>query len=150
RGDCMGQIRAEMGWEIPAARAGLADQLGLHTAMAGARPLTPAELAARTGTAERYVREWLCAQAASGYVDYAPASGCFSLNDEQAMVFADESSPVFAQGGFQVLTALFKDEPKITAAFRTGKGGGWHEHDPALFVGTERSCRPNYNPTLPT
>src|SRR2546425_1211532 len=116
--------------------------------MAGAEPLTPAELAARTGTAQRYVREWLCAQAASGYVDYDPATARFCLNAEQAMVFADEQSPAFAQGGFQVLTALFKDEPKITAAFRTGKGVGWHEHDPALFVGTERFFRPNYNANL--
>jgi len=86
----MGKIVGDMGSAISAALVVIGDQLGLYKAMAGARPLTPAELAARTGTAERYVREWLCAQAASGYVDYAPASGRFSLNDEQAMVFADE------------------------------------------------------------
>src|SRR2546425_41318 len=82
------------------------------------------------GTAERYVREWLCAQAASGYVSYDAATGRFNLNELQALVFADEQSPVFAAGGFEVLTALFKDEPKITDAFRTGKGVGWEQHDP--------------------
>ena len=144
----MGRIVGDMGSAISAALVVIGDQLGLYKAMAGAEPLTPAELAARTGTAERYVREWLCAQAAGGYVDYDASSGRFRLNDEQTMVFADEQSPVFAQGGFQVLTALFKDEPKITAAFRSGKGVGWHEHDPALFVGTERFFRPNYNANL--
>jgi len=144
----MGRIVGDMGSAISAVLVVIGDQLGLYKAMAGAEPLTPAELATRTGTAERYVREWLCAQAAGGYVDYDAATGRFRLNDEQAMVFADEQSPVFAQGGFQILTSLFKDEPKITAAFRTGKGVGWHEHDPALFVGTERFFRPNYNANL--
>src|SRR2546430_8900538 len=146
----MGKIVGDLGAAISAALVVIGDQLGLYKALASSGPATPAELATRTGTSERYVREWLCAQAAGGYVDYDPATARFCLNAEQTMVFADEQSPAFAQGGFQVLTALFKDEPKITAAFRTGKGVGWHEHDPALFVGTERFFRPNYNANLTT
>ena len=146
----MGKIVGDLGAAISAALVVIGDQLGLYKALASGGPATPAELATRTGTSERYVREWLCAQAAGGYVDYDPATARFCLNAEQTMVFADEQSPAFAQGGFQVLTALFKDEPKITAAFRTGKGVGWHEHDPALFVGTERFFRPNYNANLTT
>ena len=149
-GAFMGKAVGDLGATLSAALVIIGEKLGLYKAMAGASSMTSAELATKTGTAERYVREWLCAQAAGGYVDYDAASGRFRLNDEQAMVFADEQSPVFAQGGFQVLTAIFKDEPKITAAFRTGKGVGWHEHDPALFVGTERFFRPNYNANLTT
>ena len=114
----MGKIVGDLGAAISAALVVIGDQLGLYKALASSGPATPAELATRTGTSERYVREWLCAQAAGGYVDYDPATARFCLNAEQTMVFADEQSPAFAQGGFQVLTALFKDEPKITAAFR--------------------------------
>src|SRR5256886_3728111 len=144
----MGKLVGAPGAAISAALVVIGDQLGLYRARRRAGPAAPAELATRTGTSERYVREWLCAQAAGGYVDYDPATARFCLNAEQTMVFADEQSPAFAQGGFQVLTALCKDEPKIPAACRSGKGVGWHEHDPALFVGTERFFRPNYNANL--
>ena len=103
--------------------------------------MEPAQLAARTGTAERYVREWLAAQAAGGYVDYHPDSGHYSLPPEHAMALAVEDSPVFLQGGFDVIGAVMADEPKIADAFRTGDGVGWHEHDQRLYGATERFFR---------
>src|SRR5262249_20245941 len=107
-------------------------------------PLTAAELAQRTGTAERYIREWLGNQAAGGYVTYDAKTGKNTLPPEQAFAPADESSPGFLQGGFQVLTALYTAEPKIFENFKTGAGLDWCEHDKALFEGTERFFKPNY------
>jgi len=138
----------EMGAAMNAVLIVVGDKLGLYKAMAGAGPVTPAELAAKTGTTERYVREWLSAQAAGGFVTYDATSGKFALPPEQAMALADEQSPVFLPGFFQILSACFKDEPRISEAFRTGKGVGWHEHDHALFAGTERFFRPNYRAHL--
>src|SRR5580698_2295570 len=140
----------EMGAAMNAALINVGDKLGLYKAMAGAGPMTSAELAAKTKTHERYVREWLSAQAAGGFVTYDVASGKFTLPNEQAMALADEQSPVFLPGFFQMLTACFVDEPKISEAFRTGKGFGWHEHDHALFTGCERFFRPNYRAHLVT
>jgi len=138
----------EMGAAINAVLILVGDKLGLYKAMAGAGPLTSAELASKTKTTERYVREWLCAQAAGGFVTYDPSTGKFMLPPEQAMALADEQSPVFLPGFFQAVSACMKDEPKISEAFRTGKGVGWHEHDSDLFVGTERFFRPNYRAHL--
>ena len=104
----------------------------------------------KTGTAERYVREWLNNQAAAGYVTYDPVAKTYMLPDEQAMVVADEDSPVFLCGGFQGIASAFCDEAKITEAFRTGKGVGWHEHDPRLFTGTERFFKAGYKANLTT
>jgi SAM-dependent methyltransferase len=94
------------------------------------------------------VREWLAAQAAGGFVTYDAASGKYTLPPEQALALADETSPVFLPGFFEVVAACVKDEPKITEAFRSGKGVGWHEHDHGLFAGTERFFRPNYRAHL--
>src|SRR5271154_7069834 len=138
----------EMGAAMNAALIVVGDKLGLYKAMAGAGPMTSAEVAKKTGTTERYVREWLAAQAAGGFVTYDPATGKYTLPPEQAMALADEQSPVFLPGFFQAVSACFKDEAKISEAFRTGKGVGWHEHDHALFVGTERFFRPNYRAHL--
>jgi SAM-dependent methyltransferase len=138
----------EMGAALNAALIVVGDKLGLYKAMAGAGGLTSAELAAKTGTAERYVREWLAAQAAGGYVTYDPVAGTYTLPPEHAMALADENSPVFLAGAFYLVAACLKDEEKITDAFRTGKGVGWHEHHPCLFVGTERFFRPNYRANL--
>jgi SAM-dependent methyltransferase len=138
----------EMGAAMNAALIIVGDKLGLYKAMAGAGPTTSAELAEKTKTTERYVREWLCAQAAGGFVTYDAATGKFTLPPEQAMALADEQSPVFLPGFFQAVSACMKDEPKISEAFRTGKGVGWHEHDAELFVGTERFFRPNYRAHL--
>jgi len=106
------------------------------------------ELADATGLNERLLREWLAAQAAAEYVTYDAATGRFFLSPEQVMVFADEESPVFMAGGFLLLAAVYKDEPKIAKAFQSGLGLGWHEHDVCLFRGTERFFRPGYNANL--
>ena len=138
----------DIGGALTAALVVLGDKLGLYKAMAGAGPLTPAELASRTGTSERYVREWLSAQAASGYVTYDPATRRFTLPDEHAAALADEDSPACVLGGFQGMTAAMRAEPKVAEAFKSGGGVAWHEHDPGLFQGTERFFRPGYNANL--
>jgi len=138
----------EMGAAMNAALIVIGDKLGLYKAMSGAGPMTSAELAKKTGTAERYVREWLASQAAGGFVTYDAESGKYTLPPEQALALADETSPVFLPGFFEVVAACVKDEPKITDAFRSGKGVGWHEHDHGLFAGTERFFRPNYRAHL--
>jgi hypothetical protein len=120
----------------------------LYKALAAAGPQTPAELAKKTGTAERYIREWLSAQAAGGYVTYDPANEKFHLSEEQAFALADENSPAFLPGAFQVALASVKAEDQIAERFKTGKGMGWHEHHPELFVGTERFFRPGYAANL--
>jgi 2-polyprenyl-3-methyl-5-hydroxy-6-metoxy-1,4-benzoquinol methylase len=144
----MGKVVGDMGAALSAALVVLGDKLGLYKKLAAAGPLTPAELAARTGTAERYVREWLNAQAASGYVQFDAACGRYSLSQEQATVLGDDSSPAHVLGAFQIIQSMFRDEPKITEAFRTGRGVGWHEHDPSLFEGTERFFRAGYKANL--
>ena len=110
--------------------------------------VTPSELAKKTNLHERYVREWLSGQAASGYIDYHPEKNAFSLSAEQAMAFAEEGSPAFFAGAFDVVQSTYLDEPKVAEAFRTGKGVGWHEHSKCLFSGTERFFRPGYNANL--
>ncbi|MFL5244359.1 MAG: class I SAM-dependent methyltransferase [Gemmataceae bacterium] len=140
----MGKAVGDIGAGMSAALVLLGDKLGLYKALAKSGPLTPAELAQRTGTTERYVREWLNNQAAGGYVNYDAATAKYALSEEQAAALADESSPAFLPGAFQVIAAIFQAQPKITERFRSGKGLGWHEHDPGLFEGTERFFRPNY------
>jgi SAM-dependent methyltransferase len=140
----MGKVVADMGAAIHAPLIVLGDKLGLYKAMAGAGPLTSAELAARTNTSERYVREWLNANAAGGYVTYDAATQRYELPPEQAFALTVMDIP----GAFHIISACFKDEPKITQAFRTGEGVGWHEHDASLFFGTERFFRPNYEANL--
>lgn len=144
----VGKAVGDLGAALTAALIVIGDKLGLYKAMAAGGPVTSAELAARSGTVERYVREWLAAQAAAGYVSYDAATGRYYLSEEQAAALADENSPAFILGGFQAMTAAMKAEPKLAEAFRTGKGLGWHEHDPALFQGTERFFRPGYNANL--
>jgi SAM-dependent methyltransferase len=139
-----GKMVGDLGAAMSAALVVIGDQLGLYKELAKGGPATSEELAQRTRTAERYVREWLAAQAASGYVGYDAASGRYVLSPEQAMVFADEGGPAFMAGAFDIVRSLFRDEPKVTAAFRSGKGVGWHEHDVCLFRATERFFRPGY------
>ena len=122
----------------------IGDKLDLYKAMASAGPLTSTEVARRTSTAERYVREWLAAPAASGDVSYDPTSARCPLPAEQAFTLADENSPAFLPGAFPLATAAIRIEPRLLEAFRTGAGVGWHEHDPGLFQGTERFFRPGY------
>ena len=146
----VGKAVGDLGSALTAALVVIGDKLGLFKAMAAAPPLTPAELATRTGTAERYVREWLNAQAAAGYVTFDSLSGRYFLSPEQAVALADETSPAFVLGGFQAMTAAMKAAPKVAEGFKTGKGVGWHEHDPDLFEGTERFFRSGYRANLTT
>jgi SAM-dependent methyltransferase len=140
----MGQFVGDLGAALSVATVLVGDRLGLYKAMADGEPVTPAALAARTGTDERYLREWLSSQAASGYVAYDAADASFRLPPEQTMALAQDDSPAFIPGAFQLAAALIKDEPKIAEAFRSGAGVGWHEHDADLFCGTERFFRPGY------
>jgi SAM-dependent methyltransferase len=144
----LGKLVGDLGAAMSAALVGVGDKLGLYKGLAGAGGLTPKALAEKTHTDERYVREWLSAQAAAGYVDYDPGSETFSLNEVQTLAFADESSPAHFLGGFQVTRSIYKDLEKIVDAFKSGKGVGWHEHDAELFCGTERFFRTGYNANL--
>ena len=146
--DFLGKLVGDLGAACSAALIGIGDRLGLYTALAEAGPVAPAELARRTSTDERYVREWLSAQAASGYVDYDPAAGTFRLNQVQKLAFADEGSPAHFLGGFQLARSMFKDLDRVVEAFRNGRGVAWHEHDGDLFCGVERFFRSGYNANL--
>ena len=146
--DLAGKLVGDLGAAMAGASVLLGDRLGLYKAMADGEPVTSAELAKKTKLHERYVREWLSAQAASGYVDYDAEKDEFSLSPEQAMAFAEENSPIFFAGAFDIVQATYLDEPKVEEAFRTGKGVGWHDHSKCLFSGTERFFRPGYNANL--
>lgn len=141
----MGKMVGDLGAAFNGALVLIGDKLGLYRALATDGPLTSAELARRTGTAERYVREWLSAQAASGYVNYDVAQEKFFMSQEQAMVFADEESPVYLMGGFYTVSSMFHTEPKLVDAFRSGEGVGWGEHHHNLFCGTAKFFRTTYN-----
>jgi SAM-dependent methyltransferase len=138
----------EVGATLNTALVVMGDRLGLYRAMAGAGPLAPAELAERTGTAERYVREWLNAQAAGGYVSYDPDSGRYLLPPEQAVALTDPDSPAYLPGFFQIALGTVTDSPNIVDAARTGAGFGWHEHVSDVHEGCERFFRPGYNANL--
>ncbi len=144
----VGQVIGELGAAMNAALVLVGDKLGLYKAMAGAGPVTSAELARKTNTDERYIREWLSAQAAGGYVTYDAGNQTFTLPPEQAFALAVEDSPAYLPGAFHIVSAIIKDEPKLLEAFRTGDGVGWDEHDTALFEGTEKFFRPNYAANL--
>jgi SAM-dependent methyltransferase len=146
--DLAGKLVGDLGAAMAGASVLLGDRLGLYKAMADGAPVTSAQLAKKTKLHERYVREWLSAQAASGYVDYDAEKDEFSLSPEQAMAFAEENSPIFFAGAFDIVQATYLDEPKVEEAFRTGKGVGWHDHSKCLFSGTERFFRPGYNANL--
>jgi SAM-dependent methyltransferase len=144
----LGQVVGDFGAIVGAAAAAIGDELGLYRAMADGEPLTPASLAERTGTHERYVREWLLNQVAGGYVAYDPSTHTYSLPPEQAMALTDEHSPAYVAGGFKLLLAAAKAAPRVAQAFRSGGGLPWGAHDPDLFDGTERFFRPGYTANL--
>lgn len=144
----LGKAIVDFGATFNAALIRIGDKLGLYKALAAGGPQTPAELAKKTGTAARYIREWLSAQAAGGFVTYDSATQKFHLSEEQAFCLADESSPVFLPGAFQTALAAVKAEEQLTERFKDGKGMGWHEHHHDLFVGTERFFRPGYAANL--
>jgi 2-polyprenyl-3-methyl-5-hydroxy-6-metoxy-1,4-benzoquinol methylase len=143
----LGQFVADFGAAFHAGLVVIGESLGLYKALA-AEAMTSAELAERTGTNERYVREWLNSQAAGGYILYDPATGRYSLSEEQAFALADEKSPAYLPGAFLVAVSALRAVPQITDRFRTGEGFGWHEHDHGLFRGTELFFRPGYAANL--
>jgi SAM-dependent methyltransferase len=120
------------------------DKLGLFKAMSGAGPMSPEDLARKTGTHARVIKEWLSALAAGGYVTYNPKTRTYLLPEEQAFALTEENSPAYVAGAFQVFSGLFKDEEKILQAFKTGRGLGWGDHHHDLFEGTERFFKPGY------
>ncbi len=144
----VGRFAGDLGAVLHAATVLIGDQLGLYRAMADGRWLTPDELAEATGTHQRYVSEWLAAQAASGYAAYDPATSRFRLTPEQAYALTSEENPLFVPGGIQLAAATIADVDLIVNAFRTGSGVGWGEHHPDLVEGTLRFFRPNYTGNL--
>ncbi|WP_037077721.1 class I SAM-dependent methyltransferase [Rhizobium sp. CCGE 510] len=144
----VGRLVGDVGAAMSGALVVLGDKVGIFKAMADGTPMNVQQLSAKTGVKERYLREWLSAQAAADYIVYDEKTDRFSLTPEQAMVFAEENSPAFFVGAFEVVQSMWMDEPKVTDAFRTGEGLGWHEHSTCLFRGTERFFRPGYNSHL--
>jgi SAM-dependent methyltransferase len=142
--ELIGKLLGDAGTAMGIGLVLLGDKFGLYKTLAAAGPLTPAELASRTGTAARYVSEWAAAQAAGGYINFDSATERFSISPEQALVLADENGPAFFPAMFEIAAAAARDLPKVEAAFRTGGGVGWHEHEPSLFRGTEKFFCPGY------
>ncbi len=140
----LGKVVGDFGAALSSALVYIGQKLGLYKAMAASGPTTPAELAQKTGTNERYIREWLINQASSGYIDYDPGSGHYSLAAEQTAALTDEASPFYVGGGFFVVKAMTNAIPRIEEAFRNGGGLLWGDNDPDLFIGTERFFRPGY------
>ena len=122
----------------------IGDQLGLYRAISANGALAPKELAEKTGTSERYVREWCAGQAAAGNIGYDPSSGKYSMTPEQAFAFTNENNPLFIPGAYYIVSAMYKDERKLADVFRSGKGFGWGEHQVDLFSGTKKFFKPNY------
>jgi ubiquinone/menaquinone biosynthesis C-methylase UbiE len=139
----VGRVVGDLGATMGAGGVVVGDRLGLYKALA-AGPATAAELAERTGTAPRYVTEWLRGQAAGGYVTYQPDSDTYLLTEEQAFALTDPDGPLFLPGAFQLALGSLRALPRVTEAFRTGAGIGWHEHDGEVFDGCERFFRPGY------
>jgi SAM-dependent methyltransferase len=138
----------EVGATLNAALVVMGDKLGLYRALAGAGPLSAVELARRAGVSERYVREWLNAQAAGGYLEYDAASGRYTLPPEQTVALTDDTSPAYLPGFFQIALGTVIDSPRITESARSGAGVGWHEHNHDVFEGCERFFRPGYHANL--
>ncbi|MBA3694245.1 MAG: methyltransferase domain-containing protein [Acidobacteria bacterium] len=145
----LGKFVTDFGATLQAGTIVIGESLGLYKVLAEAdEPLTSAQLAEKTGTNERYVREWLCSQAAGGYVEYDVAGQKYFMTEEQAFTLANEDSPAYMPGAFLLSTSALKAVPKLIEKFRTGEGLGWHEHDHELFRGTEKFFRPGYAANL--
>jgi 2-polyprenyl-3-methyl-5-hydroxy-6-metoxy-1,4-benzoquinol methylase len=144
----VGRFVADLGTMLHAATVLLGDRLGLYQAMADGTPVSPGQLAERSGIEERYAAEWLNAQAAADYVEHDPAGGTYRLPEEHAAALLSDASPVYAPGAFLLAASVIKDEPAIAEAFRTGDGFGWDRHHHDLFIGTERFFRPGYAANL--
>jgi SAM-dependent methyltransferase len=143
----VGRFVGDLGAAVHAGMVVIGEKLGLYKSLATS-PATSAELAARTHTDERYVREWLSSQAAGGYVQYDAASGRFSLSPEQAFALANEDSPAYLPGAFELALGSLAAVPRITESFRSGAGMGWHEHNEGVFHGCEKFFRPGYAANL--
>jgi SAM-dependent methyltransferase len=146
--DFIGKVLGDLGGASTVAMVRIGDELGLYKTLHAAGPLTCAELAQRLGLAERYLREWLSQQAASGYLTYDPIAATFALPAEQAMVFAIEDSPVYMMGGFDVMKAMLDNQPKVQAAFRSGGGVAWGDQAGCMFCAVARFFRPGYDNNL--
>ncbi len=144
----VGKVVGDFGASLSSMLGFIGQKLGLYKALADSDGMTPSELAAKTGTTERYVKEWLINQACGDYVQYDPASGKFSMLPEQAVALTDENSPFYVGGGFHVVKAMLNAQAKIQDAFKNGGGMLWGDHDPDLFVGTEKFFRPGYTAHL--
>jgi SAM-dependent methyltransferase len=144
----LGQAVVEFGATVNAALVAIGDRLGLYRELAARGPQTAAELAEHTGTTERYVREWLAAQAASGWVEYDAGAERYSMSPEQALMFADPGSPAFVGGAFQLALGSADSRHHIADAFVTGSGFGWHEHDHDVFDGCRRFFEPGYRANI--
>jgi len=143
----LGRFVTDLGATAAAGNVVIGHRLGLYQALA-AGPADPGELAERTRTNVRYVGEWLRGQAAGGYVDYDPATGTYSMSEEQAFALANPEGGVYAPGAFVLALGALKAEPQITEAFRTGTGLGWHQQDEDVFTGCEQFFRPGYRANL--
>ncbi|MGH3860434.1 class I SAM-dependent methyltransferase [Actinokineospora sp.] len=143
-GEFIGKFAGDLGAVLHAATVLVGDKLGLYRAMADSRPVTAAELADSTGCDERYLREWLSAQAASGYAEYDPDADAFRLTEEQAFALTTEDNPFFIPGGCQVAASTIKDADLLADAIRDGRGVDWSDHHHDLFDGTDRFFKPNY------
>jgi len=142
------RMLGDLGAAMIAPLVRIGDELGFYDALAQSGPVTPQELARRTGTVERMVREWLSAHAAAGYLDYDATTGRFAMNPEQAMVFGNPDSPVYMLGSFEVCQAVMLDQPKVTKAFRNGGAAGYHERCNCLFSGMARFFGVSYKAHL--
>src|ERR1700728_3540417 len=143
----LGQFVSDLGATVHAGMVVIGDRLGLYKALA-AGPLTAAELAAITRTDERYVREWLSSQAAGGYITYNAETHKFGMTEEQALTLANEDSPAYLPGAFELALGSLAAVPRITEAFRSGAGMGWGEHEDRVFHGCEKFFRPGYAANL--
>jgi 2-polyprenyl-3-methyl-5-hydroxy-6-metoxy-1,4-benzoquinol methylase len=148
--DFMGKVLGDLGGASTVAMVRIGDDLGLYKALHAAGPQTSAALAKRLGLAERYLREWLSQQAASGYLTYDPVAATFALPAEQAMVFAIEDSPVYMMGGFDVMKALLDNQSKVQAPFKSGGGVAWGDQAGCMFCAVARFFRPGYHNNLVT
>jgi 2-polyprenyl-3-methyl-5-hydroxy-6-metoxy-1,4-benzoquinol methylase len=144
----LGHVVTDFGAALSSALGYMGIKLGLFDALAESNGLTSGELAAKTGTTERYVREWLVNQAAGGYVEYTPENGKYWLTPEQKVALTDEDSPFYVGGGFYVVKAMMNAQARIEEHFQKGGGMFWGEHDPDLFIGTEKFFRPGYRAHL--
>ena len=146
--ELMGQLMQDLGGAFSTPLVRIGDQLGIYRALHGAAPMTSGELASKTGLAERYLREWLSAQTASGYVSYDPATERFSLSEEQSAVFADEDSPAYLAPAFDAAASYLDNQPAVQRAFENGGGVGWGDQSECLFCAVAKFFRPGYRANL--